>query len=222
MDSLDAAFGEQAPLARELFAALGDHGNDGSHDRSHILRVWHNAVAIAAKEPGCDRAVLAAAAILHDCVAVEKNAPERAYASRLAAARARTILAGLGWDSDKLDRTAHAIEAHSYSAAIPPESQDARVLQDADRLDAIGAIGVARCFYIAGRLGSGLYEPDDPAARRRGLDDQKYALDHFAVKLFKIAANFQTKAGQALADERTRTMRDFIAALTNEIEGRTT
>ncbi len=222
MDSIKAAFGDQAPLARELFAVLGDHGNDGSHDRSHILRVWHNVVAIAAREAVSDRAVLAAATILHDCVAVEKNSPQRASASRLAAARARTILSGLGWAGDRLDQAAHAIEAHSYSAAIQAETIEARILQDADRLDAIGAIGVARCFYVAGRLGSGLYEPDDPTAQRRPLNDQAYALDHFSVKLFKIAANFQTNAGQALADERTRTMRGFIAALLNEISGEST
>jgi uncharacterized protein len=150
-------------------------------------------------------------------VAVEKNSPQRSQASRLAATHARGILAELGWDQARIDRTAHAIEAHSFSAAIAPETTEARVLQDADRLDAIGAIGIARCFYVAGRMGSSLYDPDDPSAVNRALDDRSFAVDHFGTKLFKVAENFQTKAGQALAEQRTRTMRDFVQALLKEI-----
>jgi uncharacterized protein len=155
--------------------------------------------------------------ILHDCVAVEKNSPHRSQASRLAAARARIILADLLWNPARIDQAAHAIEAHSFSAGIAPETVEVRILQDADRLDAIGAIGVARCFYVAGRMGSSLYDPTDPSAKSRPLDDRTFALDHFGAKLFKVAGNFQTKAGQALADARTRTMHDFVRVLLNEV-----
>lgn len=219
MDRIAAIFGDQAELATRLLAALGPEGDDGSHDRSHLLRVWHNARAIAAEEPECDLQVLTAAVILHDCVAVEKNAPERSQASRLAAARGREILTGLGMNPNRVERVVHAIEAHSFSAGIPPETVEARVVQDADRLDAIGAIGIARCFYVAGRMGSGLYDPEDPAARHRPLDDRRFALDHFGAKLFKVAANFQTRAGQALAEARTRTMHQFVDALMMEAGG---
>ena len=219
MDGIAAIFGDQAELADHLLAAVGTSGDDGSHDLSHLLRVWRNATSIASREPGCDRAVLTAAVILHDCVAVEKNAPERSLASRLAAARARTILGELGWETGRIEAVAHAIEAHSFSAGIAPLTVEARIVQDADRLDAIGAIGVARCFYVAGRMGSSLYEPSDPRAVGRDLDDRRFALDHFGAKLFKVAGNFQTKAGQALADARTATMRDFVRALLAEIGG---
>jgi uncharacterized protein len=217
MDWVGVIFGGQAALASRLLAALGEDGDDGSHDRSHLSRVAANAMEIAASEPDCDRAVLTAAVLLHDCVAVEKNSPQRPEASRLAAARARSILADLGWDPGPIEAAAHAIEAHSFSAAIPPRTSEARIVQDADRLDAIGAIGIARCFYVAGRMGSGLYEPDDPLAKRRMLDDGAFALDHFGAKLFKVAGDFQTRTGQALAEVRTRTMRDFVRALCNEI-----
>ena len=217
MDKPDSIFGEHAKLATHLFAALGDEGTDGSHDRSHIRRVWQNARTIAENEGLADQSVLIAAVILHDCVAVEKNAPQRSQASRLAAARARSILAGLGWQDEAIDRTAHAIEAHSFSAGIAPETLEARIVQDADRLDAIGAIGIARCFYVAGRMGSGLYDSNDPAARHRPLDDRRFALDHFEAKLFKVALNFQTRAGQALANERSRAMHDFMRDLMTEI-----
>jgi uncharacterized protein len=219
MDKIAAIFGDQANLAGQLLAALGAEGTDGSHDRSHLLRVWCNAASIADQEPGCDRAVLAAAVILHDCVAVEKNSPQRSRASRLAAAHARPILSALGWDARAVEQAAHAIEAHSFSAGITPETVEARILQDADRLDAIGAIGIARCFYVAGRMGSSLYNPEDPSASDRALDDRTFALDHFGAKLFKIAEKFQTEPGQTLAAERTRTMHDFVGALLDEIEG---
>jgi uncharacterized protein len=219
MDAIAAIFGDQAELAERLLAVLGTEGDDGSHDRSHLLRVWRNATSIAGQEPGCDRTVLTAAVILHDCVAVEKNSPQRSMASRLAATRARTLLAEMGWDAARIEAAAHAIEAHSFSAGIAAETVEARIVQDADRLDAIGAIGIARCFYVAGRMGSGLYNPEDPQAVHRDLDDRHFALDHFGAKLFKVAGNFQTKAGQALAEARTRTMRDFVGALLDEIEG---
>jgi uncharacterized protein len=218
MDEIAALFGDQAALAERLLAAIGS-GDDGSHDRSHLLRVWRNAAAIADQEPDHDRAVLTAAVILHDCVAVEKNSPDRPRASRLAAAQARSILRGLTWDAAKIDAAAHAIEAHSFSAGIMPETLEARIVQDADRLDAIGAIGIARCFYVAGRMGSSLYDPADPSAAHRELDDRAFALDHFATKLFKVAANFHTKAGQRLADARAETMYGYLRALLGEIGG---
>jgi uncharacterized protein len=219
MDELKPVFGDHTSLAERLLAALGAESDDGSHDRSHLLRVWRTASAIADREPACDRTVLTAAAILHDCVAVEKSSSQRSQASRLAAVRARAILADLEWDPAAIDAAAHAIEAHSFSAGITPETIEARILQDADRLDAIGAIGIARCFYVAGRMGSRLYDQGDPPAEHRALDDQRFALDHFGAKLFKVAGNFQTKAGQELADSRTRTMQDFVRAMLTEIGG---
>jgi uncharacterized protein len=219
MDEIAAIFGDHAALAERLLAAIGTDGDDGSHDRSHLLRVWRNAVCIADQEAACDRAVLTAAVILHDCVAVEKNSPQRSQASRLAADRARLILAEIGWDAAAIDAAAHAIEAHSFSAGIAPRTLEARIVQDADRLDAIGAIGIARCFYVAGRMGSRLYDPADPSAANRDLDDATFALDHFGAKLFKVAENFQTKAGQALAEDRARTMHGFVRGLLGEIGG---
>jgi uncharacterized protein len=217
MDRIETIFSDQAELAERLLTTLGDGGDDGSHDRSHLLRVALNAMKIASVEIGLDRAVLTAAVVLHDCVDVEKNSPLRSQASRLSAARARSILAGLGWDPDRIEAVAHAIEAHSFSANIAPRTLEARVVQDADRLDAIGAIGVARCFYVAGRMGSRLYDPDDPPASGRNLDDRAFALDHFGAKLFQVAGAFQTDSGQALADARARTMRTFVDGLLGEI-----
>lgn len=212
-------FAPHEALAAGLLHTLGPDGTDGSHDLTHIQRVWRNALAIAGSEPEADTELLLAATILHDCVAVEKSSPLRAQASRLSAERAREIIAPFRWGPARVDNLAHAIATHSFSAGLPPRTLEARILQDADRLDSIGAIGVARCFYIAGRMQSGLYSADDPAAEARALDDRRYALDHFKAKLFLVVDGFQTPAGQAMAAERGRVMRDFVATFLAEIAG---
>lgn len=195
---------------------LVDGGSDGSHDTSHLARVWANARLILAEEGG-DAELLVAAVLLHDCVSVEKSSPLRPQASRLAAERAREVLAGLGWDAARVAAAAHAVAAHSFSAGIAPETLEARILQDADRLEAIGAIGVARCFYTAGRMGSLLYDTEDPRAERRALDDRNYAIDHFRAKLLTLEGGFQTTTGARLAKERTRVVADFLAAFEREV-----
>jgi uncharacterized protein len=216
MSELFAPYQELAGL---LLRAFDANGTDGSHDLSHIVRVWRNARRIARTEPECDSEVLLAAVILHDCVAVEKNSPLRAQASRLSAERAREIVAGLGWSAARVDGLAHAIEAHSFSAGVVPRTREAMIVRDADRLDAIGAIGIARCFHVGGRMGGALYHPADPAAEARKLDDRAYALDHFAVKLFKVAGDFLTEEGRRMAASRTALMADYVAAFRAEAEG---
>jgi uncharacterized protein len=210
-------FAPHAALAARLLAFIGPQGTDGSHDLTHIQRVWRNALAIAETEPDADTELMLAAVILHDCVAVEKDSPLRSQASRLSAEHARALVAPLGWPPTRVDALAHAIATHSFSAGLKPETLEARIMQDADRLDAIGAIGVARCFYSGGRMQSGLYSPDDPAAASRALDDRRFALDHFKAKLFQVLDGFLTPAGQAMAAERSRTMHAFVDTLLAEI-----
>lgn len=213
--TLAAAFSPFEELADELLPHAFS-GDDGSHDAAHLIRVWRNALRIRAEEGGKARQ-LAAAVLLHDCVAVEKNSPQRAEASRLAAEKAWQVLDGLGWRTAEISPVAHAILTHSFSANIPPETLEAKILQDADRLDAIGMIGAARCFYIAGRMGSGLYDPLDPLAEDRPLDDKAFAIDHFETKLFRLADGFQTAAGRRLARERQQRLRGVLAMVLDEI-----
>lgn len=87
---------------------------------------------------------------------------------------------------------------------------EARILQDADRLDAIGAIGVARCFYTGGRLGQALYDAADPEAKARPYDDSRFALDHFHTKLINLALGFKTPTGARLARIRHDRMLCFL------------
>ncbi|KKB85960.1 phosphohydrolase [Devosia limi DSM 17137] len=191
-------------------------GDDGSHDVAHLQRVWKNARAIHAAEGGKGE-ILAAATLLHDCVAVEKNSPLRAQASALAADKASGLLRELGWAEDAIAAVAHAILTHSFSAGIAPETLEAKILQDADRLDAIGMVGAARCFYIAGRMGSGLYDPADPTAAHRDYDDRRFAIDHFQTKLFKLVDGFNTAAGRKLATIRQQRLHRVLEEFLDEI-----
>ncbi len=189
---------------------------DGSHDIGHFRRVWHQASVIAAKEGG-DLEILAAAAWLHDLVNPPKNSPERSRASALSAEAAASILEAAGFPKAKIPAVKHAILAHSFSARIEPETREAMILQDADRLDALGAIGIARSFCTAGQLGTPLFDSDDPLAEKRSLDDSAYALDHFEIKLFRIAESLRTRTAKRIAEQRVDFMTRFIKQLFDEI-----
>jgi uncharacterized protein len=199
--------------------AAGAADGDGAHDASHLERVWRNAQALLATHPEADALVVMAACYLHDLVNLPKNHPERAQASRRSARLAHHQLGWMGFPSGLLDAVAHAIEAHSFSAAIPAGSIEAKIVQDADRLDALGAVGLARVFYIGGQLGRPLAHPDDPLALERPLDDAIYTLDHFAVKLAALPAMMQTEAGRKLANERVALLMDFRAVFAAEWTG---
>lgn len=210
------AFEPLVSLAAELLPHALEPSEDGAHDLSHLQRVWHNARILQAEEGG-DLEVLLAAVLLHDCVAVEKNSPLRSQASRLAAEKASTVLANLNWPEARISAVTHAIEAHSFSANITPTTLEARLMQDADRLDSLGMLGVARTFYTAGRMGSALYDPHDPEARERDYDDKRFCLDHFQTKLLHLADGFQTVAGQRLARIRHQRLKGFMEQFKEEI-----
>ncbi|WP_429206944.1 HD domain-containing protein [Massilia sp. UYP11] len=182
--------------------AASSADTDGAHDGAHLDRVWRTAQALLEHHPDADRLVVLAASYLHDLVNLPKNDPERDQASRRSARLARHQLAQLGFPPEKLDAVAHAIEAHSFSAAIPAETIEAKIVQDADRMDGLGLVGLARMFYIAGRMESGLAHPSDPLGVERDYDDRRYALDHIMVKLCKLPDMMQTTAGRDLGRQR--------------------
>lgn len=207
---------------QSLRAALRDcvhaeMATDPGHDLAHLDRVWINAQAIAKGEGGADMRVLLAAAYLHDLVNVPKNSPQRSQASRLSAQAAFPILRGLGLNRQEIDAAAHAIEAHSYSAGLDANSDEARILRDADRLDAIGAIGIARAFRVSAGLGQAIYHPDDPFAANRALDDGPYAIDHWRIKLLGLRDSMATQTGRNMAVERTDLMLSFLHQMAREL-----
>ncbi|MPQ57646.1 HD domain-containing protein [Duganella sp. FT27W] len=187
---------------RLIALATAGQDDDGAHDINHLHRVWRNATLLLARHEEADALVVLAACYLHDLVNLPKNHPERHLASRQAAALATRELAERDFPAERLAAVAHAIECHSFSAALPAHTIEAQIVQDADRLDALGAVGLARLFYIAGRMGSNLAHSHDPLARHRERDDRAYALDHIETKLATLPGKMQTATGRQLGEER--------------------
>ncbi len=189
---------------------------DPAHDISHVKRVVKNTLRLTEIENG-DTNVTLPAACLHDCVSIAKDSPLRKQASKLAAHEAVSFLKSIHYAPELLKDVYHAIEAHSFSADIEAKTLEARIVQDADRLEAVGAIGIARCFLTGGSMGTPLYEASDPFAHDREPDDRSYTLDHFYCKLLGLADTMKTRAGKAEAIKRTDYMRAFLQQLSAEI-----
>lgn len=189
---------------------------DHAHDVAHVRRVVRN-VAWLTEEEGADPWITLPAAWLHDCVAMAKDSPLRAQGSRLAADAAAEFLRGIGFPADPLEAVRHAIEAHSWSAGIPARTLEARIVQDGDRLDSLGAIGIARCLLVGGRLDRPLCDPADPFCENRAPDDSRWTLDHFYSKLLKLPDSMQTDAGRSEALRRAQRMREFLDELKAEM-----
>lgn len=202
----------------EARAAAGCANADPAHDLEHVRRVVREAGKLAALERA-DLAVVLPAAWLHDLVNVPKSDPRRVRASRLSAEAAAAWLREAGYPADRLDRIAHAIEAHSFSAGVEPRTPEAMVVQDADRLDALGAIGIARCFATGGTMRRRFYDPADPFAGNRPPDDATFTVDHFYAKLFRVAETLRTEAGRAEGRRRAAFMRTYLEQLDREIRG---
>lgn len=209
---MDASADLRARL-REI--ADAEMARDSAHDLAHLDRVWLNVRKIAGE--GVNFRVLLGATYLHDLVNLPKDSPQRSQASRMAAHKAAPLLTSIGLSSEEVLAAQHAIEAHSFSAGIPPETQEARILRDADRLDALGAIGVARTFAVAGALGQELYHAADPFAQSRELNDTRYSVDHWRVKLLSLSEGMLTERGRALARARAALMLRFLTDFADEI-----
>ena len=202
--------------AIQTFARDRCAGHDPAHDAPHVSRVVANARTIASQEPA-NSFIVDAAAWLHDIVQLPKGSGPPGESARRSASEARTFLSELGVPVDDVAAIAHAIEAHSFSGGLKPESIEAAILQDADRLDALGAIGLARLWVVAGTLGSELYHESDPSGADRELDDRAYGLDHIAAKLLKLPDLMNTSAGRKLALQRAAFVREFQETFLREL-----
>lgn len=195
---------------------LSDHMTfDVGHDKSHLMRVARHALYFG---KGGNQDVLVIASLLHDLVNLKKDNPNRHKASTFSADLAISLLEKDNrLSSDVLEQIYHAIQAHSYSANITALTLEAKAVQDADRIESLGAIGIARVFSVVGGLRGNLFDAEDPLAKNRALDDKRYALDHFYVKLLKIKDDMKTEKGKELATIYTAKMHVFIKQLIDEI-----
>jgi uncharacterized protein len=190
--------------------------NDSAHDFDHVMRVYKNAQKICKKEKANEKLVLCAA-LLHDIVSYPKSDKRSKNSSIESAKKSKIILKQYGFSNDEILIISNAIRDHSFSQNKIPDNIVGKILQDADRLDAIGAIGIARVFATGGSLKRPFYNIDDPFCKTRKPDDKIWTVDHFYRKLLKLESLMNTKSGKMEAKKRTKILEDFLKQLKLEI-----
>nr|BBH92363.1 phosphohydrolase [Thermogemmatispora argillosa] len=204
---------------------------DLAHGWDHIERVYRLALGIGQRE-GADRFVVGMAALLHDLgrVAPAGEGPEQGqgqasavqgrHHADLSHELAAELLTAYRVPEAEREAILHAVLAHSFSRGVEPRTLEARVVRDADRLDALGAIGIMR-WAITGALRATVetrpYHPVDPFARSHAPDDRRYLLDHFYTKLLRLGESMSTATGRALAQERLAFMQRYLDEFRREL-----
>ncbi|MBE4204001.1 HD domain-containing protein [Vibrio parahaemolyticus] len=189
---------------------------DAAHDIEHVKRVVKTAKQLCDEE-NADIAIVLPAAYLHDCFTYPKDHPNRKQSSAIAAKKAIAYLESIQYPQHYHDAIVHAIEAHSFSANIRPNTLEAQIVQDADRLDALGAIGVTRCIQVSTHFNAQLYNDNDMFAKERELNDKQFTVDHFQTKLFKIVDTMNTESAKLEANKRKAFMQTYLKQLHDEV-----
>ena len=200
-----------------LHAYMLSQMDDAAHDREHIYRVLYNALDIASREDGVGTDVLIAACLLHDVGRREQFADPKVCHARVGAEKAYRFLRENGFPEGFAARVRDAVRTHRFRASDPPVSLEARILFDADKLDAAGTMGIARTLNYKGQVGDALYElgPDGiPSDGER--DTANTFFNEYTVKLRRLYDRFYTKRGRELAEERKSAAEDFYRALLAE------
>jgi len=190
--------------------------NDSAHDYEHTMRVYKNAQQICKKEKVNETLVLCAA-LLHDIVSYSKSDKRSKLSSIDSAKKSKKILEKFDFSKKDITIISDAIRDHSFSQNKIPKTLEGQILQDADRLDALGAIGIARVFATGGSLKRPFYNIDDPFCKKRIPDDKTWTIDHFFQKLLKLESLMNTKSGKAEAKKRTRVLKEFLNQLKQEL-----
>jgi len=189
---------------------------DPAHDFLHVLRVTANAERIG-RASGADLDVVIPAALLHELWSYPKGHPESHLSGEVCADHAAVVLDDSGCPAARAVSIVTCIREHPFSRGLVPSTLEGKVMQDADRLDAIGAIGIARCMATCAEMKRPLYSPVDPFCQDRVPDDKAWGLDHFYRKLLKIPGALHTGAARELARDRLTAMESFLAQLAREI-----
>ena len=190
--------------------------NDSAHDFDHVMRVYKNAQKICKKEKANEKLVLSAA-LLHDIVSYPKSDRRSKMSSLESAKKSKRILKKYDFSKEEIMIISDAICDHSFSQNKVPKTHEGKILQDADRLDALGAIGIARVFATGGSLKRPFYNLDDPFCKTRIPDDKIWTVDHFFQKLLKLESLMNTKSGKVEAKRRTRVLKEFLNYLKQEL-----
>jgi len=186
--------------------------NDPAHDFEHVMRVYRNAERICKTENGNKKLILSAV-LLHDIIKIKNRKDSALKSARLS----EKILKQNYFSDNEIKIISDAIKEHSFSKGKIPSTIEGKILQDADRLDAIGAIGLARVFSFSGSNNRPFYDPKDPFSKNRNLNDNKWTLDHFYEKLLTLEQKMNTKTGKTIAKKRTKILKNFLKEIKNEI-----
>ena len=190
--------------------------NDSAHDFAHIMRVYKNAQKMCKKEKANEKLVLSAV-FLHDIVSYPKSDKRSKMSSIESAKKSKHILKKYNFSEEEIIIISDAIREHSFSQNKSPSTLEGKILQDADRLDAIGAIGIARAFATGGSLKRPFYNIKDPFCKTRKPNDKTWTVDHFYQKLLKLESLMNTKSGKIEAKKRTMVLKDFLKQLKQEV-----
>ena len=195
-------------------------GAKGSHDWEHTLRVYGLCERIGPAEKA-DMDVLRVAAYLHDIGRADQDSTFGAVChAEKGAEMALPIVKKLPLSEEQKTNIIHCIRAHRFRGKCQPETAEAKVLFDADKLDAIGAVGVARAFLFAGEVGARLHNPDLKIEETMPYSREDTGFREFKVKLCRIRERILTKEGRKLADERHAFMEGFFNRFLEEYEGK--
>lgn len=193
----------------------------GSHEFSHTQRVYDLAVTIAKSEGNVDMDVVKAAALLHDIARGKQDAGEVVCHAEGGADMAKEILEKTDFPKDKIDAVVSAIKIHRHSTGIEPKKIEEAIIQDADRLDAIGAITIGRMFSTGGKFRIPLHDPKIPRDRDGNGGYGATVINGFYGKILKITPEtFKTKKAQEIAKERYNYVKGFVDRFEKEWEGK--
>lgn len=207
----------RAQLVTTALQTIDERGNDPSHDGNHALQVLKN-VELLVKTEGGDLDILVPAALLHDVVIYAKNDPKSDQAPAESAELTKEILENLeGYPHDKIPAVMEVIERCSFNKTEEPRTIEGKILRDADKLEATGAVSIMRTFSSGGQMGRPLYHRADPFADKRDADAKEQSLDLFYERLLIAKDRMYTETAKEMAEQRTEILNQFLEQLKKEI-----
>ncbi len=194
--------------------------NRCGHDFDHTMRVYHNALKLA-EQCGGDLEIIAAAALLHDIGRCEETRTRGAVChAQIGAVIARKYLEKRNFDEAFVNNVVHCIERHRFRKNLAPETAEAKILFDADKLDSIGPVGIGRAFLFAGNSGARLHNSKEQALKADEYSYQDTAYREYLVKLRKVHERMLTEPGRRLALYYTEFMKNFFNEMNLQIKGK--
>ncbi len=202
----------------QIEAYLAQTLTDSAHDREHVYRVLHVALDIAATEPGVDRDVLIAACLLHDVGRPAQTADPTLCHALVGGEKAERFLLCAGWPAAFAARVRACVETHRYRADRPPQTTEAKILFDADKIDATGTLGIARTLIYKGQHDQPLYSVRSDGSVSDGDGDDTPSFFHeYRFKLERLYDRFHTARGRQIAQARRAAAAAFYQAMLHEV-----